>query len=94
MKDGVDFKSGALGGTVVFLEHFRDLPDVRQSAKVVDPLEEVLLLSLLAVLTGAETFVNIARFGERKQVFLLRFRPFLSAMPSPNHLGTSINRVM
>ena len=30
------------------------------------PLPEVLLLCLLAVLAGAETFVDIARFGEKK----------------------------
>ncbi|MBC7951150.1 MAG: transposase family protein, partial [Rhodospirillaceae bacterium] len=39
---------------IVFLEHFRDLPDPRQAGKVVYPLDEVLLLCLLAVLAGAE----------------------------------------
>ena len=85
--DGSDFDVGALGEAVVFLEHFRDLPDVRQSSKVIYPLEEVLLLSLLAVLAGAETFVDIARFGDRKQAFLRRFRPFLEGTPSHDHLG-------
>ena len=85
--DGVDLESGALGEAVVFLEHFRDLPDVRQSAKVMCPLDEVLLLSLLAVLAGAETFVDIARFGDRKQVFLRRFRPVLAGTLSHDHLG-------
>ena len=82
-----DFDVGALGEAVVFLEHFRDLPDVRQSSKVIYPLDEVLLLSLLAVLAGAETFVDIARFGDRKQAFLRRFRPFLEGTPSHDHLG-------
>lgn len=85
--DGVDLELGALGEAVVFLEHFRDLEDVRQSAKVMYPLDEVLLLSLLAVLAGAETFVDIARFGDRKQAFLRRFRPFLEGTPSHDHLG-------
>jgi len=84
--DGADFESCALGETVVFPKHFLDLPDVRQSAKVMYPLEEVLLRSLLAVLTGAETSVDIARFGDRKQVFLRRFRLFLSGTPSHDHL--------
>jgi len=39
-----------------------DLPDPRQAGKVLYPLEEILLLCLLAVLAGAETFVDIARF--------------------------------
>ena len=52
--------------TVVFLDYFKDLPDPRQPGKVIYPLPEVLLLCLLAVLAGAETFVDIARFGEKK----------------------------
>ena len=78
---------GALGEAVVFLEHFRDIPDHRQPSKVVYPLDEVLLLSLLAVLAGAETFVDITRFGEAKLSFLRRFRPFAGGTPSHDHLG-------
>lgn len=79
--------SGALGEAVVFLEYFRDIPDHRQRGKVIYPLDEVLLLSLLAVLAGAETFVDIARFGEAKLTFLRRFRPFAGGTPSHDHLG-------
>ena len=78
---------GAVGEAVVFLEHFRDLPDHRQPGKVVYPLDEVLLLCLLAVLAGAETFVDIARFGGKKLDLLRRFRPFVSGTPSHDHLG-------
>ena len=46
---------GAVFETVVFLKHFRELPDHRQAGKVTYPLDEVLLLCLLAVLTGADT---------------------------------------
>jgi len=51
------------------------------------PLDEVLLLALLAVLAGAETFVDIARFGAKKLPLLRRFRPFLGGTPSHDHLG-------
>ena len=51
------------------------------------PLAEVLLLSLLAVLAGAETFVDIARFGEKKRDLLRRFRPFKDGTPAHDHLG-------
>jgi predicted transposase YbfD/YdcC len=47
----------------------------------------VLLLSLLAVLAGAETFVDIARFGGKKLALLRRFRPFRAGTPSHDHLG-------
>jgi predicted transposase YbfD/YdcC len=77
----------ALSETVVFLNHFKDLPDPRQPGKIVYPLAEVLLLCLLAVLGGAETFVDIARFGEKKIELLRRFRPFRDGTPSHDHLG-------
>jgi len=78
---------GAVSEAVVFLDYFKDLPDPRQLGKVVYPLAEVLLLCLLAVLGGAETFVDIARFGEKKLGLLRRFRPFRDGTPSHDHLG-------
>jgi DDE_Tnp_1-associated len=65
----------AIGESIVFLDHFKGLPDPRQRGKITYPLGEVLLLCLLAVLGGAETFVDIARFGEKKLDLLRRFRP-------------------
>ncbi len=73
--------------TTAFLDHFKDLPDRRQAGKVMYPLDEVLLLSLLAVLAGAEGFTDIARFGEKKLGLLRRFRPFADGTPSHDHLG-------
>ena len=78
---------GALYETVVFLSYFRDLPDVRQSGKVKYPLDEILLLCLLAVVAGAETITDIARFGRHKLAFLRRFRPFADGTPAHDHLG-------
>ena len=78
---------GALGEAVVFLEYFKALADPRQRGKVIYPLDEVLLLCLLAVLGGAETSVDIARFGEKKIALLRRFRPFADGTPSHDHLG-------
>jgi hypothetical protein len=57
---------------------------------VVYPLDEVLLLTLLATLAGAETFTDIARFGEKKPALLRRFRPVQGwhaiARPDGRHL--------
>src|SRR5438128_6685470 len=77
----------ALGETTVFLDYFKDLPDPRQRGKIIYPLAEVLLLCLLAVLAGAETFVDIARFGQKKITLLRRFLPFHDGTPSHDHLG-------
>jgi predicted transposase YbfD/YdcC len=78
---------GAIGESVVFLDYFKDLPDLRQRGKVRYPLGEVLLLCLLAVLAGAETFVDIARFGQTKLALLRRFLPFSDGTPAHDHLG-------
>ena len=82
---GLDLE--ALAETVVFLDYFNDLRDPRQAGKVRYPLPEVLLLCLLAVLAGAETFVDIARFGEKKIELLRRFRRFRHGTPAHDHLG-------
>ncbi|PWB88426.1 ISAs1 family transposase [Methylosinus sporium] len=77
----------ALAETTVFLTYFKDMPDRRQAGKVVYPLDEILLLCLLAVLAGAEAFTDIARFGEKKLDLLRRFRPFTNGTPAHDHLG-------
>ena len=89
---------GAIEETVAFLDYFKELPDPRQAGKVIYPLAEVLLLCLLAVLAGAESFVDIARFGEKKIEFLRRFRPFhhgtiTSAIFSPSSTPSASNAV-
>ncbi|MCI0598045.1 MAG: ISAs1 family transposase [Beijerinckiaceae bacterium] len=77
----------ALAETTVFLSYFKDMPDHRQRGKVIYPLDEILLLCLLAVLAGAEAFTDIARFGEKKLDLLRRFRPFRHGTPAHDHRG-------
>ncbi len=72
---------------IVFLSHFKDLPDSRQAIKVLYPLSEVLLLTLIAVLCGADSWVEIAKFGEKRRDFLRRFAPFENGTPSHDQLG-------
>ncbi len=77
----------AFAETAVFLGYFKELPDPRQRGKVMYPLSEVLLLCLLAVLAGAETITDIARFGDKKLELLRRFGPFAQGTPAHDHLG-------
>ena len=77
----------ALVETTAFLSYFKDMPDRQQQGKVDYLLAEILLLCLLAVLAGADTFTDIARFGEKKIELLRRFRPFKNGTPSHDHLG-------
>ena len=77
----------AFDEAVAFLSHFKGLKDPRQQGKIAYPLDEILLLCLLAVLAGAETFVDIALFGSKKRELLRRFRPFKDGTPAHDHLG-------
>jgi hypothetical protein len=79
--------SEVVADAVVFLGHFKDLPGERQSAKVRYPLAEVLLSCLLAVIAGAETIPDIARFGGKKLDLLPFFRPFREGTPPHDHMG-------
>jgi hypothetical protein len=85
--DAVAGNFAALAETTVFLSFFKDMPDHRQAGKVTYPLDEILRLSLLAVLAGAEAFTDIARFGEKKLELLRRFRRFEHGTPAHDHLG-------
>jgi len=84
---GAPAECTAIDETVVFLSHFKDLEDPRQRGKVSYPLEEILLLCLLAVLAGAQTITDIALFGSKKLALLRRFRPFTNGTPAHDHLG-------
>jgi len=68
-------------------KHFEELEDPRQSGKVAYPLEEMLLQCLLAVLAGADSWVEIAEFGKNKLDFLRRFLVFENGTPSHDQFG-------
>lgn len=87
MSQRVGTADEAFDRVVDFLEHFGELDDPRQRAKVLYPLDEVLLLCLLGVLAGCESWVEIAKFGEKKRDLLRRFRPFKDGTPSHDQLG-------
>jgi predicted transposase YbfD/YdcC len=86
-KRGAATAAQAFDQVVEFLESFEALEDHRQRAKVLYPLDEILLLVLLGVLAGCESWVEIAKFGEAKLDLLRRFRPFEDGTPSHDQLG-------
>ena len=72
---------------IVFLDYFEELDDPRQSAKVLYPLDEILLLSLCATIAGAEDFTDIVEYGEEKLGFLRTLLPFARGIPSHDALN-------
>ena len=75
--------------TMGFLGYFKDLPDPRQSTKVLYPLDEMLLLCLCGVIAGAESFSGIVDYGEEKLDFLRTLLPFKSGIPAHDTLNGS-----
>ena len=69
------------------LDHFSALGDPRQSWKVVYPLPEILLAILCGTMAGAEDFVEICRWADRKIDFLRRLLPFSKGVPSHDTLN-------
>ena len=55
---------------VVFLDYFDDLPIPRMSGKIVYPMSELLLLSLCAMISGCESWLDIEQYGQHKLNYL------------------------
>lgn len=73
------------------LDQFSTLDDPRQGWKVVYPLPEILLAVLCATMAGAEDFVEVERWANRKLEFLRRFLPFARGIPSHDTLNDVLN---
>ena len=74
------------------LEHFSALQDPRQAGKVGYRLPEVLLVVLCGTMAGAENFVEIERWANKKLAFLRRLLPFRRGIPSHDTLNDVMKR--
>ena len=79
-----------MSGTAL-LDHFSALEDPRQAWKVVYLLPEILLIVLCGTMAGAEDFVEIERWANRKLDFLRRLLPFEKGIPSHDTLNDVMN---
>lgn len=76
-----------------FLTHFQAVEDPRQDAKISYPLDEILLLILCAVISGADGWTSIALYGRKKLELLRRFLPFENGTPCHDQLGILFSRL-
>ncbi len=81
-------ESSTMKKTTSFQSVMADLEDPRQQSKVVYPLNEILLLCLCGVISGCESFTDIAEYGRRKLEFLRRLSDFANGTPSHDTLST------
>ena len=80
-----------VGQGLSWLGFFEEMPEPRQKAKVLYPLPELLLCCLVAVLCGAEGWVDVEEYGEAKLDFLRRFLPFAHGIPSHDTFSDVFN---
>jgi predicted transposase YbfD/YdcC len=71
-----------------FIEYFSELDDPRQDGKILYPLEEILFLIFVAVLSCAESWKLIVKFGKIKLELLRKYYPYEHGIPSPSTLCT------
>jgi len=65
-----------------FLDIFGQLDDPRIDRRKLHPMPEILLLTLCAVICGAESWDDIEMFGKSKLVFLCQYLPYEHGIPS------------
>jgi predicted transposase YbfD/YdcC len=63
---------------------FADVPDPRIDRTKKHALPDILLITLCAVIVGAESWDTVATFGKSKQDWLKRFVPLANGIPSPD----------
>ena len=73
--------------SIPLLERLAGLKDPRQSAKVLYPLAEIMLLSLAATIAGADDFVETTLWGAEHLDFLRQFYPYEKGIPSHDTLS-------
>jgi len=68
-------------------EYFADLDDPRRENSTDYPLHEIIILTICAVICGADGFTSIANFGEAKKEWLRQFLELENGIPSHDTIG-------
>jgi len=74
-----------------FLDIFGQLDDPRIERKKLHPMPEILLLTLCAVICGAENWDDIELLGKSKLMFLRQYLPYESGIPSDENFPETMS---
>jgi predicted transposase YbfD/YdcC len=77
----------------LLLEHFGDVEDPREAAKVKYPLAEVLFLVTCASIAGCDDYDEIALWGEHHVAFLRGHSEYFFGTPKEDWLRVVLNRI-
>lgn len=75
------------------IAHFSVVKEPRSEKNKLYPLEEILLLCVCAVVSGAEGWKDIAAFGRIKLAWLRQFLPYTYGIPSDDCIGWVMARL-
>ena len=84
-------RTPATASKIALLDHFARLDDPRQSAKVVFPLPEIMLLVLSATIAGCDDHVEVCEWGRERLDFLRRYLLYRDDIPSHDTLTDVVN---
>src|ERR1700724_446205 len=73
--------------SVSLLEHFTDLPDPRIDRSRLHNLLDIIALTICAVLSGADNWAEVERYGRRKYDWLKTFLALPNGIPSHDTIG-------
>jgi predicted transposase YbfD/YdcC len=76
-----------------FLDFFKDLEDPRIDRKKLYPINEILFLTLAAMICGCEGWLDIEAFGREKIEYLRQFLPYKNGTPSDDTLRRFFRRI-
>jgi len=77
----------------LLLDHFGDVGDPREAAKVKFPLREVLFLVSCATIAGCDDYDEIAAWGEHHLGFLRGYSEYFFGVPKEDWLRVVLNRI-
>jgi len=72
---------------------FKDLTDPRMERTKLYSLEAIILQTIVAVLTGSETWVEVAEYGEEQQEWLSQYVDLPNGTPSHDTIGDLFKRI-
>ena len=75
------------------LKHFSALKDPRQSAKILFPLNEIVLLLICATIADCDDLVEVREWGLERLEFLRSYLPYRDGIPSHDTLADVLNAV-
>src|SRR4030042_1360010 len=75
------------------LDYFSDMPDPRVERTKLHKLEDILAITICAVICGAEGWTEIELFGESKEQWLRTFLELANGIPSHDTFARVISSI-